>query len=1276
MPTCSVCQRFFRAATSLRIHQYRDHGADNRIPIAVVSYTNIALQSFSCPVPDCSYVCKDNKTTQGIFRHVACKHAAYELIIQYNCQICDIFLDPTEVAAHSSDHLEDINDQGYVRPLAEWVSIQPTVSTSEPPVLSSTSEISDAPISTPRPTVLCHSTSPVSSSPQFAIDLSSTSTPASCSTNLPPRHPPAALNPSVMVSPLPLPCFHRPNTPRPSAADFFSPEQSTPRQTTTDPPASPNPLRLPNLPLLDTVCLEELPDDTSSQPNPPSFPSRPASPTLNISTFENIDPPDSPTADPSPLQPLHSNPTSPSSHLDSTVPPAAPTDEISINPDPAAPTTSQFVTTWSSKIASSETFDDFANLCTSFATAATLEGKTLAARLYQTKHRNPPPRRPMNRHPSQNRRRLTYNANDASRIQSLYRHSRKRATRNIIQGNSTPYSGSTETAHHFFKSMYADNPIDLDALTRALQKLVPSTTMDDSLMSPFSQPDILQRLSSMSNTAPGKDKVEYQHLRLIDPEAQLLHLILNRCLLASRVPKQWQEATTILIHKKGPADDPSNFRPIALMSCLYKLFMSLLSTRVSTIAIEANLMSPNQKSARPHEGCHEHTFTLQSIIADAKRNQKDCFIAWLDLRNAFGSIPHDAIYHTLAHMGFPMSFIHLIQNSYNGSTTTIRTADGETAAIPILSGVKQGCPISAILFNLTSELLIRAIADAATSDPTLPYYIHNHPVSVLAYADDLVLISRSKHGLQTFLDSTSTAADILNLSFRPDKCSSLSLLLNKRSSSIAGSRIGSSIFSVQSTDIPAMAKDDSVKYLGVPFGLLRQSSDFENITTRLVNDLELIRDSLLAPWQKLDAIRTFIQPCLTYALRASPITQASLKEYHNSLTATLRKILNLPRRTTNSYFFASKQAGGLSLQNPYDERHIQTIVQAMKMLKSSDPLVTSIAHDQLHSVVKRCLRRDPTEAEIDAFLSGSMAGDLSNHGSASNGQTLWSRARISARHLNLSFRNARSDHPQVVNSDKATGVPKTIASFLHHTTRRAYDLELRAKPDQGKVARAVENDQYATSSSWLFSGDGIRFCDWRFIHRARTNTLPTNAAKSRWSETSPSCRRCHNPTQPETLPHILCHCHPNMVSIRERHDRIVTRLSKAIYRGEVTLDQTVPDTMTTDRPDIVVRDGNEVIIIDVACPFENDSDALQTAADRKCEKYNYLKNHFSTTGKNAKVFGFIIGALGTWYPKNEEVLNALRISKKYRKLFRKLCCTDAIQGSRNIYVEHLTNQKQ
>ena len=143
-----------------------------------------------------------------------------------------------------------------------------------------------------------------------------------------------------------------------------------------------------------------------------------------------------------------------------------------------------------------------------------------------------------------------------------------------------------------------------------------------------------------------------------------------------------------------------------------------------------------------------------------------------------------------------------------------------------------------------------------------------------------------------------------------------------------------------------------------------------------------------------------------------------------------------------------------------------------------------------------------------------------------------------------------------------------------------------------------------------------------------------------------------------------------MVAIRQRHDKICDRLTNAIRFGEVTTDRCVPDTSRL-RPDIVLEELNQVSIIDVTCPFENDPQALDDAAQRKVNKYASLVEHFLGIGKQATVLPFVIGALGTWYPPNEIVLRRLGMTKRYKKLFRKLCSTDVIQGSSDIYRLHL-----
>ena len=101
-------------------------------------------------------------------------------------------------------------------------------------------------------------------------------------------------------------------------------------------------------------------------------------------------------------------------------------------------------------------------------------------------------------------------------------------------------------------------------------------------------------------------------------------------------------------HQKNYPADPANFQPIALMSCIYKLFIGTLSKRLSSWAIQHNILSQEQNSARPTEGCYKHTFLLKSILRDARVTKSCLFIAWLDLHNTFGSIPLPATSSTLA----------------------------------------------------------------------------------------------------------------------------------------------------------------------------------------------------------------------------------------------------------------------------------------------------------------------------------------------------------------------------------------------------------------------------------------------------------------------------------------------------------------------------------------------------------------------------------------------------------------------------------------------------
>ncbi|GBM35221.1 hypothetical protein AVEN_116481-1, partial [Araneus ventricosus] len=111
------------------------------------------------------------------------------------------------------------------------------------------------------------------------------------------------------------------------------------------------------------------------------------------------------------------------------------------------------------------------------------------------------------------------------------------------------------------------------------------------------------------------------------------------------------------------------------------------------------------------------------------------------------------------------------------------------------------------------------------------------------------------------------------------------------------------------------------------------------------------------------------------------------------------------------------------------------------------------------------------------------------------------------------------------------------------------------------------------------------------------------------------------------------------------------------------------------KPDLVFRKGRDIFIIDVACPFENRPSALEDARKEKCDKYASLLPFYSSRGYNPVIIPIIVGALGSWDPKNDSFLSK-HMSKSYLHKFRHLCVSETVKWSRDIYVQHITGKKQ
>ena len=568
---------------------------------------------------------------------------------------------------------------------------------------------------------------------------------------------------------------------------------------------------------------------------------------------------------------------------------------------------SNFNQHWLDKLSQVDSWENFETIFNDF-TEAALEKPRLHNNYHISNNRPRPQTRPNNVPPRVINRRPQnfFDAREASRIQRLYTMARKRAFHHITKENDIKYDGGKGRVEAFFKDIHSGKNIDQNQLNELLHQYVPKAHNNGIFINPISNKEVTNRLNKMSNTSPGPDKLEYKHLKIIDNTVRILSYIFNKCRQEQKIPNLWKSAHTVLIYKKGDNNDPSNFRPIALQSCMYKLFAAIVSDRISKWANNNNLLSDYQKGFRQGKGCYEHTFTLQSIVKDARNNGKRLSIAWLDLQNAFGSVPHEAILVTLSHMGLPMELINLIRDVYTNTSSTFQAEEKAKERIN-----------------------------------EIPATIYGIPFSILAYADDLVLVSRSKKGLQQLLDTAGLSATVLGLIFKPSKCATLTLDCK------GGTKVINNEYTLQNKKLTALKKEEPYRYLGVPMGIEVEQHEATEICDQLITDLEKLENSLLAPWQKLDAIRTFLQPRLSGILRAGEVKTKTLQNYRKKLISTLKKICHLPIRATNHYFFANQFAGGLGLQDPIAEVHVQKVMQAVKMLNCRDQNVKIVAREQL-----------------------------------------------------------------------------------------------------------------------------------------------------------------------------------------------------------------------------------------------------------------------------------------------------------------------------------------
>ena len=448
----------------------------------------------------------------------------------------------------------------------------------------------------------------------------------------------------------------------------------------------------------------------------------------------------------------------------------------------------------------------------------------------------------------------------------------------------------------------------------------------DTVFTPISREEVKLKITKLaSDVAAGIDGIKKGCLRIKDAD-MILSKFYNLLMLKSHYPSEWKKNRTTLIPKVGrDRGDVKNWRPITIGSLVGRIYSGLLDRRLRSVIKQC----PRQKGFSDENGCYINVATFNRSV----RLAKECggIFGITDMEKAFDTVPHAAIRKALRRKGIPDLVAEYISRMYEDCTTIIR-ADGGDVEIVLKRGVKQGDPLSPLIFNLCIEPLIEEIQSTTRGIPLA----EDQHVAAIAFADDLLLLASDRETAETQFQITHSYLDKLGMKLSLDKCSVIQYVPLRKSYYTKDP-----VIEVGGTRLQAVGPDDAMKYLGARIKPWEGLVDTFEVTA-MTQLFQRVRRLALKPMQKMELLKTYLIPKYIYGLIVKPPSVVTLREIETVIRREVREILRIHPTTCNELFYTSKKSGGLGLPEIEKLVFIAALRNGLKALDSEDPVTRTV----------------------------------------------------------------------------------------------------------------------------------------------------------------------------------------------------------------------------------------------------------------------------------------------------------------------------------------------
>ncbi|MCG8431315.1 MAG: reverse transcriptase family protein, partial [Candidatus Omnitrophica bacterium] len=264
---------------------------------------------------------------------------------------------------------------------------------------------------------------------------------------------------------------------------------------------------------------------------------------------------------------------------------------------------------------------------------------------------------------------------------------------------------------------------------------------------PFIQSDTVKKILESLNPskATGPDGISNYLLRNISSSmASPLASLFNYSLQAGVFPKSWKIANVTPLYKKGDKSNPTAYRPVALLSCLSKVFEKCVANVVQ-IHLDVNrLITKRQSGFIPGDSTVNQLITINDIILSAFEKGDEVHAIFLDISRAFDKVWRRGLLHKLKFLfGIHGNFLAWFDSYISDRQQRVVINGCSSSLMKTDAGVPQGSVLGPILFIMfINDLSTAVISDLFlfADDSTLINVFSEAPASIMKLNTDLLAI--------------------------------------------------------------------------------------------------------------------------------------------------------------------------------------------------------------------------------------------------------------------------------------------------------------------------------------------------------------------------------------------------------------------------------------------------------------------------------------------------------------------------------------------------------